>query len=161
RSGRRPVLRTDAPRRQRRDAQPRRRRLHRLDATPPRRREGAPPDQRGGDRAAARPALAGGADDRDEAALAGRPRGDLAVAPREDRVVTAEAHARARAKPGAALAHDDHPGLHVLAGEDLDAEPLRVRVAPVAGGSETFLVRHYSSPSFEAGSFAFGLVERL
>ena len=43
--------------------------------------------------------------------------------------------ARAGAEPRAALADDDHAGLDLLAGEDLHAEPLGVRVAPVASRS--------------------------
>ena len=60
----------------------------------------------------------------DEALLAAAAELDDALAQREDRVVAAEACARTRTKPRAALAHDDHPGLDDLAGEDLDAEPL-------------------------------------
>jgi hypothetical protein len=37
-----------------------------------------------------------------------------------------------RPMPVPALANEDHPGLDLLAGEDLHAEHLRVRVAPVA-----------------------------
>src|ERR671923_825 len=75
-------------------------------------------------------------------ALAVRAEGDLAVARREDRVVTAHVRTGARAKAAAALADDDHPGLHLLAVEDLHPKTLRVRVAPVARGPESFLVRH-------------------
>ena len=67
---------------------------------------------------------------------------DRALAHGEDRVVAADVRAGAGAEPRAALADDDHAGLHLLAGEDLDAEPLRVRVAAVPGGTEAFLVSH-------------------
>ena len=46
------------------------------------------------------------------------------------------------AEPRAALADDDHPGLHVLAVEDLHPEHLRIRVAAAARGPEALLVRH-------------------
>src|SRR5262249_10146469 len=84
-------------------------------------------------------------DDRDSAALAARPELDLAVLRGEDRVVAADARTGARPEARSALANDDHPGLDVLAGEDLHAEHLRVRVAPVAARSESLLVRHYSA----------------
>src|SRR5439155_20683867 len=81
-------------------------------------------------------------DDRDGAALAARPELDPPVLLGEDRVVAAEPRARAGTEPRPALADDDHPGFDLLAGEDLHAEHLRVRVAPVARGSESFLVCH-------------------
>src|ERR671927_254827 len=56
----------------------------------------------------------------------------------EDRVVAAGAGARLEA--GAALADDDLPARHLLTREQLDAQALRDRVAPVPAGSETFLV---------------------
>src|SRR5207244_12153240 len=80
--------------------------------------------------------------DANEAALAAPPELHAAVAEREDRVVAAEARSRARAEPRAALAHDDRPRAHLLAGEDLHAEHLRIRVAPVARRAEAFLMRH-------------------
>src|SRR3990170_2787255 len=80
--------------------------------------------------------------DRDEAPVAAAAELDGALAEREDRVVASEAGARARAEPRAALPHDDHPGLDRLAGEHLDAEPLRLGVAAVARGAETLLVSH-------------------
>jgi hypothetical protein len=46
-------------------------------------------------------------------------------------------------EPRPALAHDDHPGLDRLAGEDLHTEPLGVRVATVPGRTETFFVCHF------------------
>src|SRR5581483_3018998 len=70
-------------------------------------------------------------DDGNEAALAARP----------ERVL-AGARAGARAEARAALAHEDHPREHVLAGEELDAEHLRVRVTAVPRRAQTFLVCH-------------------
>src|SRR4029079_18237960 len=84
----------------------------------------------------------GGLGDPDEALLAGRTELDGALALGEDGVVAADAGACAGAEPGPALTDDDHAGLHLLTGEDLDAEPLRVRVAAVPGGTEAFLVSH-------------------
>src|SRR5947208_12250096 len=81
-------------------------------------------------------------DDGNEAALAARPERDLAGARREDRVVLADARAGAWAEARAALADEDHPRLHVLAGEELDAEHLRVRVTAVPRRAQTFLVCH-------------------
>src|SRR5438270_282908 len=101
-----------------------------------------------GPRADVRPATSpSGLVDVYEAALAAPPELHAAVAQREDRVVAAEARPRAGAEPRAALAHDDRPGAHLLAGEDLHAEHLRVRVAPVARRAETLLMRHLSPPS--------------
>src|SRR5207237_10847319 len=99
---------------------------------------------RAGARADRRGTLVG---DADEAALAAPPELHAAVAQREDRVVAAEARARTRAEPRAALAHDDRAGAHLLAGEDLHAEHLRVRVAPVARRAEALLMRHLTHPS--------------
>src|SRR5579862_635752 len=81
-------------------------------------------------------------DDGHGAALAARAERDLAGARREDRVVLADARAGAGAEARAALAHDDHPGGDVLAGEELHAEHLRVRVAAVARRAQAFLVCH-------------------
>src|SRR5258708_46204 len=89
-------------------------------------------------RASPAPAL----NDRDGAALAARLELDRAVLVREDRVVASEAGARAWAEPRPALAHEDHARLHRLSGEDLDAEHLRIRVAAVPRGAESFLVCH-------------------
>src|SRR5207302_11144306 len=58
--------------------------------------------------------LVAGAVDFDEAALAALTERDRSGASGEDRVVTADAGTRARTKPGAPLAHDDHPRLHFL-----------------------------------------------
>src|SRR5438445_29672 len=76
------------------------------------------------------------------AALAARAELDDAVAQREDRVVAADAGSGAWAELRAALAHDDRAGRHLLAGEDLHAEHLRIGVAPVARRAETLLVCH-------------------
>src|SRR3954452_2157679 len=91
--------------------------------------------------------LAGG-EDRDDASAPAvlelhraRPRG-------EDRVVLADAHALARLEAGPALAHDDLASVHDLAGEDLHAEALGVRVAPVAAGAESLLMSHYLASTF-------------
>ena len=73
----------------------------------------------------------------------------------EDRVVAAEAGARAGAEPRPALADEDHALLDLLAGEDLHAEHLRVRVAAVPRRTESLLVRHYSAPS-SGSAFGFG-----
>src|SRR5436309_9310673 len=81
--------------------------------------------------------------DYDGPALSARPERERAVALGEDRVVLADPGAGARAEARAALADDDHPGLHGLTVEQLDAEALRVRVAAVAGGAKTLLVSHY------------------
>src|SRR5947209_4321106 len=81
-------------------------------------------------------------DDGNEAALAARPERDLAGARREDRVVLADAGPGARAEARAALADEDHSRLYVLAGEELDAEHLRVRVTAVPRRAQTFLVCH-------------------
>jgi dTDP-4-dehydrorhamnose 3,5-epimerase len=80
--------------------------------------------------------------DLDEPALSALAESDRAGALGEDRVVAADARAVAGAELRAALAQDDHPGLDFLTGEDLHAEHLRVRVAPVARRAETFLVSH-------------------
>src|SRR5262249_48285587 len=60
---------------------------------------------------------------------------DLAAAVdgREPRMVLGQASIGARVPLGAALARDDVAGEHVLAAKNLQAEPLTVRVAAVAG----------------------------
>src|SRR5688500_4578707 len=80
--------------------------------------------------------------DGDEALLARAAELGRAAAPAEDLVVAPQARAGAGTELRAALAHDDHPRLDRLAGEDLDAEPLRLGVAPVPRGAQTFLVSH-------------------
>src|SRR4029079_1558761 len=79
-------------------------------------------------------------DDCDEAATAARLEGDATVAPGEDRVVAADARARARPETRSALADDDRPRRHTLAVEDLDAEHLWRGVAPVPRRSKSLLV---------------------
>src|SRR2546422_3115569 len=81
--------------------------------------------------------------DGDGPALARLGESELAVALGEDRVVLADPGAGARAEARSALANDDHSCLHHLAVEQLDAEALRIRVAPVSGGAKTFLMSHY------------------
>src|SRR5581483_9997893 len=90
----------------------------------------------------------GGVDDRDGAPLAARAELDPAVLRGKDRVVTAETGAGAGPEARSALPDEDHPGLHVLAGEDLHPQHLRVRVAPVARGAESLLVSHRYSAFF-------------
>ena len=51
----------------------------------------------------------------------------------EERVILAPAHVFAGLDRGAALAHDDRAAGNELPAEDLHAEPLRVRIAPVFG----------------------------
>src|SRR4051794_37341020 len=63
------------------------------------------------------------------------------------RVVATEAGARAGVEAGAALADDDLAAGHGLAGEDLHAEALGLRVTAVAAGAEALLVCHVGSIS--------------
>ena len=72
------------------------------------------------------------------------------------RVVAADLGARSGPELRPALANDDHPSLHLLAVEELHAEPLRLGVAPVAGRPHAFLVRHYSVSVFVAAGFRAG-----
>src|SRR2546429_8583126 len=83
----------------------------------------------------------------DDAAAAAALELDGAGACGVDRVVLADSHAVARVEPGAALADDDLAAGHGLSGEDLHAEALGVRVAPVAACTETLLFSHPRSPS--------------
>src|SRR5215211_2720628 len=69
---------------------------------------------------------------------------DRAGPRREDRVVAADARPVTGTEPGSALAHDDLAPADALAGEDLDPEHLRVRVAAVATRSKSLLMRHRS-----------------
>src|SRR5437016_5166120 len=64
----------------------------------------------------------------------------------EDRVVPADARAVAGLEPRAALAHDDLATGHCLAGEDLHAQPLALRVAAVPARSEPLLMSHLRPP---------------
>src|SRR3954468_13964017 len=86
------------------------------------------------------------ADDRHDApAPAGRePHGPRRAG--VERVVPADPDALAGMEARAALADDDLAAGDVLAREDLDAEALGVRVAPVARGAEPLLMRHWKSP---------------
>src|SRR5579883_2184069 len=67
---------------------------------------------------------------------------DLAVDQRVERMVTAQAHARARMELRAALAHDDVAGFDGLAAIELHAQIFRIRIATVARGTYAFLVCH-------------------
>src|SRR5215472_935136 len=58
---------------------------------------------------------------------------DATVDQREQAMVLGQAYIGTRVPLGAALARDDVAGKHVLAAENLQAEPLTVRVAAVAG----------------------------
>src|SRR5215210_2717508 len=89
-----------------------------------------------------RRSLLGLIDDGDQAALATRLEHDGAGTLGEDRVVAADARAGARAEARAALADDDRARGDVLAGEDLHAEHLRVRVAAVPRGPESLFMGH-------------------
>src|SRR5438552_1539881 len=91
-------------------------------------------------------------EDRDKAALAAGAELDRPRPGREDRVVTSDSGPRAGLEARAALAHDDLAARHRLAGEDLDAEALRLGVAAVAARAQSLLVRHYFSPSFSCVS---------
>src|SRR5215204_6298488 len=61
---------------------------------------------------------------------------------REQGVVTAAAYTEPGVEVGAALPDDDLARVDDLAAEPLDAEALRVGVAPVAGGRRALLVSH-------------------
>ena len=56
----------------------------------------------------------------------------------EERVVLAEPDVQARTEPAPALTHEDRSAGHDVAVEALDAEPLRVAVAPVTGTALSF-----------------------
>src|SRR5258706_514881 len=75
---------------------------------------------------------------------------DLARDAREQGVVAAHADVVARVHHGAALAHQDLPCIGALAAVGLDAEPLRVGVAPVARAAACFLVGHGLFPGGQA-----------
>ena len=60
----------------------------------------------------------------------------------EQRVVLAEPDVEAGTEPAAALAHEDRSAGHDVAVEPLDAEALRVAVAPVAGTALSFFCSH-------------------
>ena len=67
---------------------------------------------------------------------------DRAVDLREQRVVLAEADVQAGTEPAAALAHEDRSAGDDVAVEPLDAEALRIAVAPVAGTALTLFCCH-------------------
>src|SRR5436190_4198767 len=81
-------------------------------------------------------------DHRDHPAAAAGAKLDGSRAGGEDRVVAADAGAVAGPEAGAPLTHDDLAAGDGLAGEHLDAQPLGVRVAAVAAGAQSLLVRH-------------------
>src|SRR5580765_2699446 len=88
--------------------------------------------------------------DGNEAPLTCRLEDDGAVALGEDRVVAPDPCTGAGTEARAALAHDDRSRGDALAVEDLDAEHLRVRVAPVPRRAESLLVCHLAVlPRFE------------
>src|SRR5690606_5786259 len=81
--------------------------------------------------------------DGDEAPVARLGReGHSAVDQREDRVILAQAHTRARMPLGAALADDDVAGDDGFAAELLDAETAAGGIATVAGRTACFLMGH-------------------
>src|SRR5260370_40312167 len=67
---------------------------------------------------------------------------------REQRVVAAEANARSRRDPGAALPDEDRAGAHHLAAVDLHSQHLRVGIAAVARLRDPFLMGHYVASFF-------------
>src|SRR5262245_3255978 len=64
------------------------------------------------------------------------------IGEREQRVVLADTDVAAGMPLGAALARENIAGDDALAAEQLDAEALRIRVAPVARRSACLLVSH-------------------
>jgi hypothetical protein len=60
----------------------------------------------------------------------------------KDRVVLADTRVHARAKPTSALPNDNRSAAHEVAVVRLDAEALRIRVAPVPGTTLSFFVSH-------------------
>jgi hypothetical protein len=61
---------------------------------------------------------------------------------RKQRVVLAKADVDARTEPAATLPHENRSTRDDVAVESLDAEALRVAVAPVAGAALTFFMSH-------------------
>lgn len=86
----------------------------------------------------------------------------LAVGLGEQRVVTAHAHVHARTILGAALAHDDIAGVHLLAAVEFDAETFRLGIAAVTGAAACFLVCHVGMPRYstdvDTGNLNLGVV---
>src|SRR5215208_3747578 len=70
----------------------------------------------------------------------------VAVHQREQRVVLADAHIRARVEPGAALAHDDGAGADQFAAERLHAEHLGLGIPPVSRRAAAFFLCHFKDP---------------
>src|SRR3972149_11803175 len=70
---------------------------------------------------------------------------------REDGVVLAEASVEPRPKPPASLPDDNRTPGHHVAVVRLDAEPLRVRVAAVAGTALSLLMSHLLLPRLNSG----------
>src|SRR3954471_20142707 len=62
----------------------------------------------------------------------------------EQRVVLAHADVGAGMELGAALAHDDGTGADEFAAEGLDAQHLRLGIAPVSRGAAAFFLCHFS-----------------
>src|SRR6185503_13877038 len=90
--------------------------------------------------------LLGGREDVDVALAVAAAELDRAVDRREHGVVAAQSGACPGIEPRAALADDDRARRHILAGEHLDPEPLRVGVAAVLRGTEALLMRHLPPP---------------
>jgi hypothetical protein len=67
---------------------------------------------------------------------------DKSVSHREQSVILAQSDIQAGLDMRAVLAHDDRARAHELAVKTLDAEPLGIAVATVAGGPAAFLVSH-------------------
>ena len=65
---------------------------------------------------------------------------------REQSIVLADAHVKARVVVGAALAYQNFTSVNQLTAETLDAQALRVRITTVVGRTETFLMCHCYTP---------------
>ena len=86
---------------------------------------------------------------------------DLAVAQGEQGVVLAATDVLARMDVRAALANDDVARVHLLAAEQLHAETLRVGIAAVTAGTETFLCAMVFPPYAYSASSDAGLSAAL
>jgi len=73
---------------------------------------------------------------------------------RVERVVAADAGSRAWPEARAALADEDHSRRHILAGEELHAEHLRLGVAAVPRRAESLFMSHYCFSSSADSSAA-------
>src|SRR5262245_1490129 len=89
--------------------------------------------------------------DRPAAARRGEP--DDAGTLREDRVVAPDPDSVTGTEARAALADDDLATADLLSGEDLHAEHLRVRVAPVSARADSLLLTHSWPPSSRRASW--------